>query len=63
MRRELPIAGERADPNAPPVIFSGYLAPDESTQGLTLYSDVNGVYTEAQYMQSVAEAAGQTVQA
>jgi hypothetical protein len=39
------------DPNAPPVIFNGYLAPGESTAELALYSG-DGVYGRAVYQRS-----------
>ena len=38
------------DPNAPPVIFSDYLEPDQTTPPLGLYSD--GFAAHAQYARS-----------
>jgi len=39
------------DPNSPPVIFDGYLDPDQSTAALALYS-ADGVYGNATYQRS-----------
>ncbi len=39
------------DPNSPPVIFDGYLEPDQSTDWLTLYSS-DGIYGRVTYQRS-----------
>jgi anti-sigma regulatory factor (Ser/Thr protein kinase) len=39
------------DPNAPRVIFSDYLGPDDATAALGLYSS-DGVYGKASYQRS-----------
>ena len=39
------------DPNSPPVIFDGYLDPDQSTAALNLYSS-DGIYGHALYQRS-----------
>jgi hypothetical protein len=39
------------DPNAPPIIFDGYLAPSELTPQLSIYSS-DGIYGEVAYQRS-----------
>jgi hypothetical protein len=39
------------DPNSPPVIFDGYLAPNEVTSPLSLFSD-DGIYGKVFYQRS-----------
>ena len=49
--RHWTIVDQGRDPNAPPTIFDGYLAPDEATSALTLYSS-DGIYGRAAYQRS-----------
>jgi len=39
------------DPNAPPVIFDGYLEPDQTTAAISIYS-ADGVYGVVNYQRS-----------
>lgn len=45
------IADIARDPNSPPILFDGYLEPDQSTQALALYSS-DGIYGKVQYARS-----------
>ncbi len=49
--RQWVIVDTGRDPNSPPTIFNGYLAPDQSTDPLTLYSS-DGVYGQVTYQRS-----------
>jgi hypothetical protein len=49
--RHWSITDQGRDPNAPPVIFDGYLAPSEVTPQLSIYSG-DGIYGEVAYQRS-----------
>ena len=49
--RHWSIVDQGRDPNLPPVIFDGYLAPNEVTSPLTIYSE-DGIYGKIAYQRS-----------
>lgn len=49
--RHWTIWDEGRDPNAPPVIFDGYLAPNDVTAALPVYSS-DGIYGQIKYQRS-----------
>ncbi|QEE29674.1 hypothetical protein FTW19_17785 [Terriglobus albidus] len=45
------IVDQGRDPNSPPVIFNGYLEPNQPTEALEVYTD-DGLYGKIAYQRS-----------